>query len=34
MFNYVVGNIDDHKPAGGFTGGHFSGLAMRVQIDF
>ena len=34
MVNYVIGNIADHKPVGGFTGGHFTGLAMRVQIDF
>jgi phosphate-selective porin OprO/OprP len=34
MFNYVVGSIDDHAPVGGYTSGHFSGLAMRLQIDF
>ena len=34
MFNYVAGNIEDHAPVGGYTGGHFSGLAMRLQIDF
>ena len=34
MVNYFVGNVEDHAQVGGFTGGHFSGLAMRVQIDF
>lgn len=34
MFNFVTGNISNHEPAGGFTGGHFSGLAMRFQVQF
>lgn len=34
QFNLVHGNIEQHRPVGGFTDGHFWGFTTRVQADF
>jgi len=34
QFNAVFGDIEDHAPVNGFTGGHFTALGTRLRIDF
>ncbi|GIW82158.1 MAG: ATPase [Gemmatales bacterium] len=34
QFNYVLGDIRNHAPVGGFTAGSFSGLGFRAMVDF
>lgn len=34
QFNAIYGDIDSHRPVGGYTGGHFTAIATRFRIDF
>lgn len=34
QFNAVYGDIQDHSPVGGFTGGHFTAIGTRLRVDF
>lgn len=34
QFNAVYGDIEDHRPIGGYTGGHFTALGTRLRMDF
>jgi phosphate-selective porin OprO/OprP len=34
QFNVITGEIDDHKPVGGFTDGHYTIVGTRAAIDF
>jgi phosphate-selective porin OprO/OprP len=34
MIEYIIGEIDNHQPVGGFTEGNFHGLATRLHIDW
>lgn len=34
QFNAVYGDIQDHRPVGGFTAGHFTALGARLRVDF
>jgi len=34
QFNAVWGDIRDHRPVGGFTGGDFTALGTRLRINF
>ena len=34
QFNAVYGDIRDRSPVGGFSGGHFTALGMRLRVDF
>lgn len=34
QFNAVYGDIEDHRPVGGYTAGHFTALGTRLRMDF
>lgn len=34
QFNVVYGDIEDHRPVGGYTAGHFTALGTRLRMDF
>ena len=34
QFNAVYGEIENHEPSGGFTGGDFTALGTRLRIEF
>jgi len=34
QFNAVYGDIEDHRPIGGYTAGHFTALGTRLRMDF
>jgi len=34
QMNYLYGQIDDHSPVGGFTGGNFHAIGTRWMVDF
>lgn len=34
QFNALYGDIDNHRPVGGFTSGHFTGFGTRFMVDF
>ncbi|MGH7127838.1 MAG: OprO/OprP family phosphate-selective porin, partial [Planctomycetaceae bacterium] len=34
QFNAVYGDIEQHRPVGGFTDGHFTALGTRLRLDF
>ena len=34
QFNAVYGEIRDHSPTGGFSGGHFTALGTRLRLNF
>ncbi len=34
QLNFIYGDIQDHRPVGGFTSGNFFGITTRAQVDF